>query len=343
LTLKREMSSPTSDSINMDSRDREPGDGSSENNHIAEEDSAAKGLNPTSDFRAPQDSLSMAEAILERRDRFIGMTTEEKRPLYHCGRAFATLDKIPIWPAYAKVRMPDLRYGAVEDGPLVNVEFNKRVGIFLGDITRLEVDAVVNAANRTLRGGGGVDGAIHAAAGKELLAECKLLGGCETGDAKVTAGYHLPAKYVIHTVGPMGVNKEALISCYRRCLKIMEELKLKSIAFPCISTGVYGYPSHQACPVALNTVREFLESSPHSQDVERIIFCLFLDKDVAIYERLMPMFFPIEDSNRERVDVDDAGVDGEGVVEAGSDDGAPEQSPPKAGFLSQSEHKEPPP
>jgi len=247
---------------------------------------------------APSDSptRSLSAAILSRRDRYLGMSREEKRSLYHCGRAFATLDSIPVWPVYAKVRIPDMKTGAFDDGPPVNEEFNKRVGIFLGDITRLEVDAIVNAANRTLRGGGGVDGAIHNAAGGELLAECKLLGGCDTGDAKATAGYHLPAKYVIHTVGPMGINKDALTSCYKTCLKIMEELKLTSIAFPCISTGVYGYPSHQACPVALDTVREFLETSPHSDKVERIIFCLFLDKDVAIYERLMPYFFPVEHS-----------------------------------------------
>jgi len=265
--------------------DRGVGDGSSE-------ETAHEPSGPPPD--SPVKSLSAA--VLDRRDRYLNMSKEEKRSLYHCGRAFATLDSIPVWPVYAKVRIPDLKTGPYDDGPPVNSEFNKRVGIFLGDITRLEVDAIVNAANRTLRGGGGVDGAIHNAAGGELLAECKLLGGCDTGDAKATAGYHLPAKYVIHTVGPMGINKDALTSCYKSCLKIMEDLELTSIAFPCISTGVYGYPSHQACPVALDTVREFLETSPHGAKVERIIFCLFLDKDVAIYERLMPFFFPIEQS-----------------------------------------------
>jgi len=265
--------------------DRGVGDGSSE-------ETAHEPSGPPPD--SPVKSLSAA--VLDRRDRYLNMSKEEKRSLYHCGRAFATLDSIPVWPVYAKVRIPDLKTGPYDDGPPVNSEFNKRVGIFLGDITRLEVDAIVNAANRTLRGGGGVDGAIHNAAGGELLAECKLLGGCDTGDAKATAGYHLPAKYVIHTVGPMGINKDALTSCYKSCLKIMEDLELTSIAFPCISTGVYGYPSHQACPVALDTVREFLETSPHGAKVERIIFCLFLDKDVAIYERLMPFFFPIQQS-----------------------------------------------
>merc|ERR1712212_756001 len=287
---KRTMSSEGSDGEAElpESREREWGDGSSEENadeNVGSNNSAS--------------SKSASAIVLERRDRFVNLTKEEKRPLYHCGRAFATLDSIPVWPVYAKVRIPNVRTGAFDDGPPVNEDLNKRVGIFLGDITRLEVDAVVNAANRTLRGGGGVDGAIHAAAGKELLAECKLLGGCDTGDAKVTAGYHLPAKYVIHTVGPMGVNKEALTSCYRRCLKIMEDLELKSIAFPCISTGVYGYPSHQACPVALEAARDFLSTSPHGRKVERIVFCLFLDKDVAIYERLMPFFFPMTNSTED--------------------------------------------
>jgi len=297
---KRTMSSEGSDGEAElpESREREWGDGSSEDNadeNVGSNNSAS--------------SKSASALVLERRDRFVNLTKEEKRPLYHCGRAFATLDSIPVWPVYAKVRLPSVvKSGAVEDGPPVNADFNNRVGIFLGDITRLEVDAIVNAANRTLRGGGGVDGAIHNAAGDELLAECKLLGGCDTGEAKVTAGYRLPAKYVIHTVGPMGVNKGALTSCYRNCLKIMEDLKLTSIAFPCISTGVYGYPSHQACPVALDTVREFLETSPHSANVERIIFCLFLEKDVAIYEKLMPIFFPMELSENSREDEEDGEV-----------------------------------
>jgi len=284
-SLKKKMSSEGSDAeVDASETPREAPEGEESTEGNSNENSSA-----------PSEK-SLSATVLERRDRYIKMTKEEKRSLYHCGRAFATLDSIPVWPVYAKVRIPNVRTGAFDDGPPVNEELNKRVGIFLGDITRLEVDAVVNAANQSLRGGGGVDGAIHNAAGSELLAECKLLGGCDTGDAKATAGYHLPAKYVIHTVGPMGVNKEKLTSCYRTCLKIMEELKLTSIAFPCISTGVYGYPSHQACPVALDAVREFLETSPHGDKVERIIFCLFLDRDVAVYEKLMPFFFPIEHS-----------------------------------------------
>ncbi len=164
-----------------------------------------------------------------------------------------------------------------------------KIELYKGDITKLKVDAIVNAANKTLLGGGGVDGAIHRAAGRELLAECRNLNGCETGDAKITNGYNLPAKFVIHTVGPVynnGKNNEAekLANCYRKSLELAVEYGVKTIAFPNISTGVYGYPKLEAAKIAIREVRDFIRKT---DNMEQVVFCVFDNDNFEIYKNLL--------------------------------------------------------
>ncbi len=160
------------------------------------------------------------------------------------------------------------------------------IEIFKGDITKLKVDAIVNAANSSLLGGGGVDGAIHRAAGPKLLEECRKLNGCKTGEAKITKGYNLPANFVIHTVGPVwnGGNyneDELLTNCYLNSLKLAVENKIKSIAFPAISTGVYGFPLERAAQIAIKTVNKFIQSD---KSIQKIIFVCFDDRTYQTYK-----------------------------------------------------------
>ncbi len=164
-------------------------------------------------------------------------------------------------------------------------EIRDKIEIRQADITQLEVDAIVNAANTTLLGGGGVDGAIHRAAGPQLLAECRTIGGCPTGEARITKGYNLPAKYIIHTVGPIyrarPEDSRLLSSCYLNSMQLAVKNGVKSIAFPAISCGVYGYPIKEASKIALDTVNRFLSNNP---SVDKVVFALFSSGDLEVYK-----------------------------------------------------------
>jgi O-acetyl-ADP-ribose deacetylase (regulator of RNase III) len=163
------------------------------------------------------------------------------------------------------------------------------IDIVCGDITKLDVDAIVNAANTTLLGGGGVDGAIHRASGPKLVAECRTLGGCAPGEAKITHGYDLPARYVIHTVGPVWTGgsrgeAETLANCYRNSLRVAVENKIKTIAFPAISCGAYRYPVEKAAQIALETTRDFLTTT---DKIDKVIFVVVTDDIQDVYRRLL--------------------------------------------------------
>jgi len=192
-----------------------------------------------------------------------------------------------------------------EDIPLTKYdgsdEINKKVCLIRGDITTLELDAIINAANKSLLGGGGIDGAIHKAAGDMLYNECAKLHGCDTGHSKITRGHNLPASFVIHTVGPVGRDQKALTSCYKTCMELTLQNEIKTIALCGISTGIYGYPLYAATHVALNTLREWLNDEQNRSKVDLIVFCTYLPKELVCYEKLMPLYFPPPDQSTDAV------------------------------------------
>jgi O-acetyl-ADP-ribose deacetylase (regulator of RNase III) len=172
--------------------------------------------------------------------------------------------------------------------PAVKRETDNRIEILSSDITKLDVDAIVNAANTTLLGGGGVDGAIHRAAGPDLLAQCRTLGGCQPGEAKLTQGYRLPARFVIHTVGPVWTDgkrgePQILANCYRNSLRLAVENRIKTVAFPAISCGAYGYPIREAARIAVDTTREFLATDAK---IDKVIFVVASDEILRAYQPL---------------------------------------------------------
>ncbi|XP_061546699.1 ADP-ribose glycohydrolase MACROD2 isoform X1 [Phycodurus eques] len=230
------------------------------------------------------------------KERLLHMDREERRKEGYRRQDYISLDKIPTW---REENYSDNK----EDGKLLTGGggLNEKVSLYKGDITVLELDAIVNAANSSLLGGGGVDGCIHKAAGSCLYDECQTLNGCETGKAKITCGYDLPARFVIHTVGPVArghvgpTETSDLTSCYQNSLGLVKEYGLSTVAFPCISTGIYGFPNEPAGDIALNTVKSWIEENPNT--ITRVIFCVFLETDFTIYKKKMSIIF--EDNDME--------------------------------------------
>ncbi|XP_030413817.1 ADP-ribose glycohydrolase MACROD2 isoform X1 [Gopherus evgoodei] len=236
----------------------------------------------------------------EEKERLLKMTLEDRRKEYL--REHVPLKDIPTWMEEMKSKNQSDDENTKE-ALQVKKSLSEKVSLYRGDITLLEIDAIVNAANSSLLGGGGVDGCIHRAAGPCLVAECRNLCGCETGQAKITCGYDLPAKYVIHTVGPIArghisdTHKEDLASCYKSSLKLAKENNIRSIAFPCISTGIYGFPNEPAAVIALTTIKEWLNKNHNEMD--RVIFCVFLEVDYKIFKKKMSEYFPTDDNEEE--------------------------------------------
>lgn len=194
---------------------------------------------------------------------------------------------------YRLKKLVPTKFDDESESPKPSQSFNDRIGLIRGDITKLEVGAIVNAANNSLLGGGGVDGAIHRAAGPDLMKECRKLRGCETGSAKITRAYDLPCQKVIHAVGPVFNSRfeqecaEYLAGCYTTSLELAVANDCKSIAFSALSTGIYGYPSDEAAPVAINAVKKFLEGEDGDK-LEKVVFTTFVQKDVDAYNKWLP-------------------------------------------------------
>lgn len=240
-------------------------------------------------------NLNSAEGDWKKIKAFL-ISLNDKRPYYRT-KEFVLLEDIPVW-TFTTADPKQCKYPR-------NPNLDQKISVFSGDITTLEIDAIVNAANSSLLGGGGVDGAIHRAAGPLLKKECASLNGCKTGQAKITCAYGLPAKYVVHTVGPIAqgrvgeAEERALRSCYKNSLQTAIDNGARTVAFPCISTGIYGYPPEQAVHEALATVRDFLDEN--HEKLDRVIFCVFLPTDRDLYLHNLPLYFPADTHVRSKL------------------------------------------
>jgi O-acetyl-ADP-ribose deacetylase (regulator of RNase III) len=221
-------------------------------------------------------------------------TLEEKRALYKCKKYIPVEKFIPWSEAGKKVKSKiDSRYPLELNDPIYkpNDSINKKISLYQGDITALEIDAIVNAASPGLKGGGGMDAAVHSAAGPFLMKECKSFDGCAPGETRLTKGYKLPGKNVLHSVGPLGKESEILTSCYKTSCDLIEKHGLKTVAFSCIGTGAFGFPLPDATKIACATMREWMES--HQESVDLIIFCVYSNKELDEYKKNLATYFPL--------------------------------------------------
>ncbi|KAJ5071531.1 adp-ribose glycohydrolase macrod2 [Anaeramoeba ignava] len=244
--------------------------------------------------REIEEPKKVSDLAQEKLKTYFQQPLKDRREKYPRYSRYVPIEKVKKWEKfYPEIKdTVDPRFLLQQKFP-VNQTLNNKVAIWRGDITTLEIDAIVNAANSSLLGGGGVDGAIHSAAGSGLRKENATLGGCRTGEAKLSTGHKMPCGFVLSTVGPIGEDPDALESCYKESLDLLKEVELKSIGFCCISTGIFGYPNRNAAEVALQTTREWMEKN--HEKIDLIIFVIFLPVDWTIYTHLMPQYFPVED------------------------------------------------
>jgi O-acetyl-ADP-ribose deacetylase (regulator of RNase III) len=245
-------------------------------------------------WQQPQLTLEDIKLKIEHEE---SLTVEERRKRYRCQK-YVTLEGVKPWSVDLEAFQQIEQSPPIEPLNPANALINQKVSHYTGNICAMEIDAIVNAANEALLGGGGIDGAIHSAAGDHLYNECKTIPKGESGDrcdcgaAKITRGYNLPAKFVIHTVGPRGQKEDMLRSAYNSVLQIVKEKKIRSVALCGISTGIFGYPLEAASRVACETVRTWLEDESNRNGVDRIIFITFLEKEKHCYNRLLQEYFP---------------------------------------------------
>jgi len=245
-------------------------------------------FNRNTETEIPEENLDRIRQLWDEEEAI----TDEERLERTLVTPIEPASSVEVWQQFGTVHLLPPS-GVGRHPPSCNSHFNSIVACWSGSLVGLRVDAIVNAANIALAGGGGIDGAIHYGAGEKLYLECDLIGGCKTGNVAITRAYLLPSKFIIHACGPIGKRPKQLSTCYSNALDVAVKHNIRSIAFPCISTGAYHYPLESATNVALHTVRHWLETGDNSSKMDLIVFGCFLDKEMAAYKKWMQWYFPL--------------------------------------------------